>query len=260
MHVALTIAGSDSSGGAGIQADLKTFARFGVFGTSVVTAVTAQNTHGVVAWEPVSPALVRSQMIAVLDDLPPGATKTGMLGSTAAVRTIIDVLRERRLPRLVVDPVLVSTSGHPLLQKSAVSLVRHALIPLATLVTPNLDEVRALLGTEVDARDEDAMCRAAETFVHQLGARAALVKGGHGIGEQIVDVLYDGEWSLIRHPRLHTTSTHGTGCTLAAAVTAGLAKGDPLVASVRTAIDYVQRAIASAPVIESGYGPVNHSA
>ncbi len=260
MRVALTIAGSDSGGGAGIQGDLKTFARFGVFGTSVVTAVTAQNTRGIAAWEPVSPALVRGQLDAVLEDLSPHVVKTGMLGTAEIVRAVVAGIRERPVHPLVVDPVMLSTSGHRLLDETAEVLVREALIPLATLVTPNLDEAAVLVGTEI--RDEGEMRRAARYIVRELGTSAALVTGGHGSTDEIVDLLLcrNGEWRAFRHARLHSRNTHGTGCALSAAIAAQLALGQPLMESVEVALEYVHRAIATAPELGSGYGPLNHGA
>jgi hydroxymethylpyrimidine/phosphomethylpyrimidine kinase len=255
--VALTVAGSDSGGGAGIQADLKTFAYFGVFGTSVITAVTAQNTLGVTAWEPVSTALVRAQWDAVFDDLRPRAVKTGMLGSTEVVRTVIDGMRARQPEAVVVDPIMLSTSGARLLDRDGVVLVREQLLPLTTLVTPNLDEAEILLGVKI--RQEEDMRRAAEAIVRELGAGAALVTGGHGHGDDVVDVLYDGDWHVARHVRSPSRHTHGTGCTLSAAITANLALGLTLVDSVEVASEYVQRAIAAAPGLGSGHGPLNHS-
>lgn len=257
MRVALTVAGSDSGGGAGIQADLKTFTRFGVFGTSVITAITAQNTRGVTAWEPVSPSLVRAQLDAVLSDLPPGALKTGMLGSADVVHAVVEGLRETPTP-VIVDPVMVSSTGSLLLDDDAVSVVRDTLLPLATLVTPNLDEARVLLGEEI--RDEADMRRAAERLVRALGANAALVKGGHGTGDTVIDVLYDGDWHVRSHPRLQSTNTHGTGCTLSAAIVAQLAIGATLRDAVDIGLGYVQRAMATAPGLGSGHGPLNHFA
>lgn len=259
--MALTVAGSDSGGGAGIQADLKTFARFGVFGTSVITAVTAQNTLGVTAWEAVSPRLVRAQLEAVLEDLPPGALKTGMFGSADVMRTVVDVLREypqRDTVPVIVDPVMVASTGAMLLDADAVRGVRDKLIPLATLVTPNLDEAKVLLGDEI--RNEEEMRHAAERLVRDLGAKAALVKGGHGSGETVVDVLYDGDWYVQKHPRQHSVSTHGTGCTLSAAIVAQLALGATLRDAVDVALAYVQRAMMTAPRLGSGQGPLNHFA
>ncbi|HEX9486837.1 MAG TPA: bifunctional hydroxymethylpyrimidine kinase/phosphomethylpyrimidine kinase [Gemmatimonadales bacterium] len=256
MKIALTIAGSDSGGGAGIQADLKTFHQFGVFGTSVITAVTAQNTLGVRAWEPVPVELVTRQLDAVADDLPPVAVKSGMLGSAALVEAVADGIARRRLPNYILDPVIVATSGDRLLERDAERLVVQRLVPLAALVTPNLDEAAVLVGGSV--RDPDDMERAGRTLV-QLGARAALVKGGHLAGQEVVDVLVTG--GTVRRftrPRLETTSTHGTGCTLSAAIAAGLALGRPLERAVEDALDFVHRAIAAAPGLGHGHGPLNH--
>jgi hydroxymethylpyrimidine/phosphomethylpyrimidine kinase len=258
MQIALTIAGSDSGGGAGIQADLKTFTRFGVFGTSVITAITAQNTRGVTMWEAVSPKLVRAQMDAVFEDLPPNGIKTGMLGSADVVRSVADGLREYQPRHLVVDPVMVATSGDILLDDDAVALVRDELIPLAQIITPNLDEVRVLLGGD-PITTQEGMVQAAEQLVKQLGAKAALVKGGHLIGNSVADVLYDGrETHIFNHTRLETNNTHGTGCTLSAAIAAKLASGISLRDSVRESTCYVHRAITTAPALGAGHGPLNH--
>lgn len=259
MQVALTIAGSDSGGGAGIQADLKTFHRHGVFGTSVLTAVTAQNTRGVTAWAAVALDLIRAQLDAVATDLRPAAVKSGMLADADVVATVSEGLAAHRLAPYVLDPVMVATSGDPLLSPDAVGAVVARLFPRAALVTPNLDEASLLLGTPV--RDLPAMERAARRFVDEFGAAAALVKGGHLAGPEAVDVLWtDGRLHVFRHPRIATTSTHGTGCTLSAAVTAHLAHGRPLVDAVRDALGWVHRAIATAPGLGSGHGPVNHFA
>jgi hydroxymethylpyrimidine/phosphomethylpyrimidine kinase len=246
MHIALTIAGSDSGGGAGIQADLKTFHRFGVFGTSAITALTAQNTRGVDDWIAVDADFVRRQIDAVAVDLRPRAVKTGMLGTASVVAAVASA----------VDPVMVATSGDPLLDDMAVASVRTVLAPLADLLTPNLDEVAVLLG--VRPRDESEMCEAAERLVVDLGARAALVKGGHLDGDQVVDVFYDGELRVFRRSRITTASTHGTGCTLSAAITALLALGHSLPEAVATALAFVHRAIETAPGLGSGHGPLNH--
>ena len=256
MKIALTIAGSDSGGGAGIQADLKTFHQFGVFGTSVVTAVTAQNTVGVRAWEAVSVLLVTSQLDAVADDLPPVAVKSGMLGSAAIVAAVADGITRRALPNYVLDPVMVATSGDRLLDADAERLIAQRLVPLATLVTPNLDEAEVLTAETV--RTPDEMERAGRALV-RLGAKAVLVKGGHLAGDEIVDVLIaDGIARRFTRPRLETTSTHGTGCTLSAAVAAGLALDRPLERAVRDALDFVGRAMAAAPALGRGHGPLNH--
>lgn len=256
MHIALTIAGSDSGGGAGIQADLKTFHRFGVFGTCAITAVTAQNTVGVADWIPLDATFVRRQIDSVVADLRPAAVKSGMLGTAAVAEAVADAVGEYRLAPFVVDPVMVATSGDLLLDASAIGSVRDRLAPVADLITPNLDEVAVLLG--VRPRGIDAMCEAAEQLVRKLGARAALVKGGHLDGDDVVDVLFDGALHVFRRARIVTTSTHGTGCTLSAAIAARLALGDSLLEAVTHALAFVQRAIETAPGLGSGHGPLNH--
>ncbi|MGH7674560.1 MAG: bifunctional hydroxymethylpyrimidine kinase/phosphomethylpyrimidine kinase [Gemmatimonadales bacterium] len=256
MRVALTIAGSDSGGGAGIQADLKTFHQLGVFGTSVVCAVTAQNTVGVRAWEAMPAALVTQQLDAVAEDLRPLAVKSGMLGTAAVVDAVAQGLTRHRLPGYVLDPVMVATSGDRLLDREAERLIASRLVPLATLVTPNLDEAAILVGEDV--RNVAAMERAGRALI-RLGARAALVKGGHLEGDDVVDVLVTGDdVRRFRHARIATSSTHGTGCTLSAAVTAGLAHGRPLATAVADALDFVHRALAAAPGLGAGHGPLNH--
>jgi hydroxymethylpyrimidine/phosphomethylpyrimidine kinase len=259
MRIALTIAGSDSGGGAGIQADLKTFQRFGVFGTSAVTAVTAQNTRGVNSWDAVSPALVRAQIDAVAQDLFPGAFKTGMLANAAIASTVAAAIRDHSLLLYVLDPVMVATSGDVLFEPDTIDVIRNELVPRAALVTPNIHEAAILTGEEIV--DEDSMAQAAEILVNDMGARAALIKGGHlDSGNRVVDLLYDGDIRTFRGQRLNTTNTHGTGCTLSAAITAQLASGESLHAAVRRAIDYVHNAIATAPGLGSGHGPLNHLA
>jgi len=256
VRLALTIAGSDSGGGAGIQADLKTFHQFGVFGTTVLTAVTAQNTRGVQGWQAVPVDLVIRQLDAVAGDLPPLAMKTGMLASGEIVEAVAAGIVRHRLPNYVLDPVMVATSGDRLLQPDAARLMAQRLVPLAALITPNLDEAAILLDEEVS--NPDQMARAAAALV-KLGARAALVTGGHLAGDEVVDVFVaDGATRRFAHARLDTTSTHGTGCTLSAAVTAGLAHGRPLPEAVADGIAYVQRALAAAPGLGSGHGPLNH--
>jgi len=255
--IALTIAGSDSGGGAGIQADLKTFHQFGVFGTSVVVAVTAQNTRYVSAVHDVPADIVKSQMAALAEDLPPHASKTGMLSSPELVETVAEGIRRFGFPNLVVDPVIVATSGDRLLSEEAERSVAEHLIPLATLVTPNIHEARSLVGEQVVCVND--MERAARKLI-QIGTGAALIKGGDlDATDEIVDVLVTpSEIRHFTHPRLPTQSTHGTGCTLSAAITARLARGADLVAAVECAIDFVHRAIEQAPGIGSGRGPVNH--
>ncbi len=257
MHTALTIAGSDSGGGAGIQADLKTFFRFGVFGTSAITAITAQNTLGVTMWEPVSSSLLRAQINAVASDIHPAAIKTGMVGTVKLIDVVADSIEQHELRPYVLDPVIIATSGDSLLETDGVGAIRDRLLPLATLVTPNSDEASALTGIRVV--DAQSMKDAAQKLV-DMGASAALVKGGHVTENPstIFDVFFDGEFRVFSHSRIVTTSTHGTGCTLSAAITALLANGVSLSESVSTAIDYVHSAILSAPQIGSGRGPLNH--
>jgi len=256
VKIALTIASSDSGGGAGVQADLKTFHQFGVFGTSVITAVTAQNTVGVRAWQALPAALVTKQIDALADDLPPAAVKSGMLASAELVETVAAGIAGRRLPNYVLDPVMLATSGDRLLNADAERLIARRLVPLARLVTPNLGEAAILAGTDV--RNPADMERAGRALV-QLGAKAALVKGGHLAGDEIVDVLVsDGTVRRFTRARLDTTSTHGTGCTLSAAIAAGLAHGRPLERAIEDALDFVSRAMAAAPGLGKGHGPLNH--
>jgi hydroxymethylpyrimidine/phosphomethylpyrimidine kinase len=258
LPIALTIAGSDSGGGAGIQADLKTFQAFGVFGTSALTAVTAQNTLGVQAIHAIPIHIVRAQIDSVAADLPPGGLKSGMLATSDLVRAVAEAIRAHGLGNYVLDPVMVATSGDRLLAEDAEEALRTHLIPLATLVTPNLHEARILTGLPVDSLE--GMRAAAEALV-EMGAGAALVKGGHLEGGDLADLLWDGsrEWTW-RRAKVETTHTHGTGCTLSAAAAACLAQGLPLQDAVDRAIDYVARAIESAPGLGEGSGPVNHFA
>lgn len=256
MNIALTIAGSDSGGGAGLQADLKTFHQFGAFGTSVVTAVTAQNTQGVRQWKPVDHDLVAAQIAALADDLPPQAFKSGMLGSAAVARTVAAALEQQRWPNYVLDPVMVATSGDRLLDAGAEQVIATQLVPLATLVTPNTEEAAALAGFAVDSLA--AMEHAAHRLL-EMGAAGALITGGHLEGDSIVDVFIDRATTrAFRHRRILTRATHGTGCTLSAAIAAGLALGAPLERAVTEALDFVHRAIAAAPGLGRGHGPLNH--
>jgi hydroxymethylpyrimidine/phosphomethylpyrimidine kinase len=257
VKIALTIAGSDSGGGAGIQADLKTFHQYGVFGTSVVVAVTAQNTRGVRAVEPVSAAVVAAQLAALAEDLPPSALKTGMLADAGLVRLVADTIRANGWRPLVVDPVMVATSGDRLLTREGEATLRDTLLSLAAVVTPNLDEASILTGRPV--RDVPAMERAGASLV-AAGAAAALVKGGHLGGDQLTDVLVTraGAKRFV-HPRITTRPMHGTGCTLSAAITAGLALGRPLEQAVTDALDFVRRAIEAAPPLGAGARPLNHT-
>lgn len=257
VPVALSIAGSDPSGGAGIQADLKTFTVLGVYGLAVVTALTVQDSRGVQAITAVDAGVVGAQLDAVLDDLPVGAAKTGMLLRTSVVEIVADRLAARPGPALVVDPVLASTSGTPLLEADAVATVRRRLLPLATLVTPNLHEAAILSGRRVESVAE--MHDAARALV-DLGARAALVTGGHLPGDP-VDVLHDGH-ALHDLPaaRIPGPSPHGTGCALSAAITAELARGTSLEAAVVAAKRWLGHAIARALTLGHGAPLVNHLA
>jgi hydroxymethylpyrimidine/phosphomethylpyrimidine kinase len=256
MRTALTIAGSDSGGGAGIQADLKTFAAHGVFGTSAITALTAQNTRGVTAVHAVPPAMVRAQIDAIVTDIGADAVKIGMLANAGIVREVAAAIDAHRLVPVVLDPVMIAKGGSRLLSPEAVHAIVTELIPRSTVVTPNSDEAAALTGRAVDsvADLEDAV-----RALVAMGAKAALVKGGHLAGDEVTDLLWDGrEAHVFRSPRQRTPHTHGTGCTLASAIAARLAHGEALPDAVRDAIAYVQAAIAAAPGLGSGHGPLNH--
>lgn len=256
--VVLTVAGSDSGGGAGIQADLKTFHQWGVYGASTVTAVTAQNTRGVQKVHAAPASVVAAQIGSVADDFAVRAVKTGMLASADTVRAVAAALRKHDLGDYVLDPVMVATSGDRLLDPDAVAALREELLPLAALVAPNWPEAVVLTG--VEEASVQGMERAARLLV-DAGAGAALVKGGHLGGEEVVDVLWDGRSSrVLRGRRLSTRHTHGTGCSLSAAVAAGLALGRPLPEAVEAAVVWVRRAIAEAPGLGAGAGPINHFA
>jgi hydroxymethylpyrimidine/phosphomethylpyrimidine kinase len=256
MRTALTIAGSDSGGGAGIQADLKTFAAHGVYGTSALTAITAQNTLGVTAWEPVSTALVVAQIEAVVSDIGADAVKTGMLANAAIVRAVSDAIRRLGLPNLVVDPVMIAKGGDRLLETSAVDAIRHDLLPLAHVVTPNIPEAEVLSGITIGSLDE---MREAGRRIQALGPRVVLVKGGHLEGGESIDiaVTVDGSEEF-RAERLLTRHTHGTGCTLASAIAANLALGLDDLEAIGRAKAYVTEAIRRAPGIGRGHGPLGH--
>ena len=259
MIVALTIAGSDSGGGAGIQADLKTFHQLGVFGTSAVTAITAQNTVSVSAWQAVPVDLVQKQIEAVASDLLPSAVKTGMLANSEIINAVAREIRRFELENYVLDPVMVATSGDLLIEQDAVSAIVSELIPLATVVTPNADEAAVLTNIRIESASD--MRRASEKLI-QMGARAVLLKGGHvrTRSGEVVDLLFDGEFSEFTHSRIDTRNTHGTGCTLSAAIAANLALGLTLHDAVGSSIDFVHEAIATAPHLGSGHGPLNHFA
>jgi hydroxymethylpyrimidine/phosphomethylpyrimidine kinase len=252
---ALSIAGSDSGGGAGIQADLKTFQALGVFGTTAITAVTVQNTKGVSGYEELSPELVAEQIRAVVNDIGVDAAKTGMLASAPIVEAVADAVRETAVPNLVVDPVFVSKHGHPLLREDAVEALRSKILPLAALVTPNLPEASGLAGFEV--RTDQDMERAGLAILN-LGPQAVLVKGGHREGGDATDLLVTAEGiQPIPGERIDTPHTHGTGCVLSAAVAAYLARGDQLVDAVVKGKAFVTEAIRHALPLGQGIGPVN---
>ena len=257
--IALTVAGSDSSGGAGIQADLKTFSAFGVYGASVVTALTAQNTRGVQAVEAVSAGFVAAQLDSVLCDLAVDAIKTGMLADAGIVGAVARVLQGAPQWPLVVDPVMVATSGDALLEPDAIGALRSALIPLATLITPNLAEAAVLLDT--GKAESEAEMREQARALLGLGCRAALLKGGHGTGDRALDVLADASGiETFASPRVATPHTHGTGCTLSAAIVALLAQGATLAGAVRRAKAYVWQGLQAGRTlgVGGGRGPVDH--
>jgi hydroxymethylpyrimidine/phosphomethylpyrimidine kinase len=253
----LVIAGSDSGAGAGIQADIKTAMALGAYATTAITALTAQNTLGVQGVLPVPPAFLRQQIESVLADIGADAVKTGMLGDAATIALVAELLAPTGLP-FVLDPVMVAKGGARLLAADAVTALTRLLLPLATLVTPNVPEAEALTGLAIP--DLAAMQRAAEALL-ALGAPAVLLKGGHMPGETVTDLLVTPDSTeIFQHPRLPTRHTHGTGCTLATAIAAGLAQGMALSAAVARARSYVQAAIATAPGLGAGSGPLNHAA
>jgi hydroxymethylpyrimidine/phosphomethylpyrimidine kinase len=258
--IAVTIAGSDSGGGAGIQADLKTFSALGVYGASVIAALTAQNTRGVTGIHGVPPDFIAAQIDAVFSDLDVGAVKIGMLSQAPAIAAVAAGLDRYRQSNVVLDPVMVASSGDRLLTPDAVESLRRLLIPKALVLTPNLPEAAALLDAPV-AADEAAMRDQAQRLL-RFGAKSVLIKGGHGSGAESVDLLVSSSGSVERlaAPRFATRNTHGTGCTLSSAIAAGLAKGMALVEAVRSAKTYVTVAIAAADRISigSGHGPVHH--
>ena len=256
MRTALTIAGSDSGGGAGIQADLKTFAAHGVFGTSALTAVTAQNTRGVTAWEPVSTGLVVAQIEAVASDLGAEAVKTGMLANTAIVEAVADAVRRLALPHLVVDPVMIAKGGDRLLEEAAIDAIRRLLLPLAHVVTPNIPEAAELARMPIASRED---MRVAGQRILELGPRVVLVKGGHAEGTESVDVACSAAGVVeYRGERFQTVHTHGTGCTLASAIAANLALGYEAEDAIGRARTYVEGAIRHAPGLGHGHGPLAH--
>lgn len=255
VYKALTIAGSDSGAGAGIQADLKTFAAFGVYGTSVITAITAQNTVGVTQIMELSPDLVAAQIDAVIQDIGTHALKTGMLANSAIIEIVSGKIREYRLENIVVDPVMVAKGGDLLLRQEAIETLRSRLIPLATIVTPNLPEAAQLTGIQGTKTKE---IKEAAKRIIAMGARSVVIKGGHRKGPA-TDLFYDGEkFHELSAPRVRTLHTHGTGCTFSAAIAANLAKGEELEKAVILAKRYISQAIRRGFAIGSGHSPVHH--
>jgi len=256
MRTALTIAGSDSGAGAGIQADLKTFAAHGVYGTSAITAVTAQNTLGVTMFEAVSADLVTAQIEAVVADIGAHAVKTGMLANAAIVEAVAAAIKDLDVPFLVVDPVMIAKGGDRLIDEEAVGSLKTELLREAFLVTPNIPEAEALSGLRIHS-DEDR--REAARRIAAMGATAVLIKGGHYPGDDIVDLLFEhGEFVEFRHPRVSGRHTHGTGCTFAAAITSHLALGRTLRDAIPRAQRYIADAIRHAPDLGKGHGPMQH--
>ncbi len=253
---ALTIAGSDSGGGAGIQADLKTFAAFGVYGTTVITAVTAQNTLGVSAIQEIDLPVIAGQIDAVMSDIGADAAKTGMLSSAEIIETVASGLRRHGVTNLVVDPVMVAASGDRLLREDAIGALKSALLPLALVVTPNIPEAEVLVGSSLSGTDE---IRDAARAIAGMGAGNVIIKGGHMEGPESADLLYDGaEFVEFTAPRIDTNNTHGTGCTFSSAIASGLAKGKSVGDATADAKKYVTEAIRCAYPIGAGQGPLNH--
>jgi hydroxymethylpyrimidine/phosphomethylpyrimidine kinase len=252
IPTALTIAGSDSSGGAGIQADLKTFSYFKVHGMSAITSLTAQNTLGILSVSDVDPEFVSQQIHAVLSDIPPDAVKTGMLSTSRIVEAVAAELRRYSIINLVVDPVMIAKSGTPLLRNDAIDVFRKRLLPLALIATPNLDEAGVLTGREVRTREH---MKEAALRIHELGPKYVLIKGGHLEGDPL-DILFDGaEFTMFRAKRIATTDSHGTGCVLSAAIAANLARGRSVIEAVGLAKDLVTDAIRHGLRIGGGHGP-----
>lgn len=256
MPIALTIAGSDSGGGAGIQADLKTFAALGVYGTSAITAITAQNTIGVTAVQALSADLVTAQIEAVAGDMRLDVVKTGMLASSAIVEAVAAAISALDLPSVVVDPVMIAKSGDRLFDQEALAALRSELLPRARVVTPNVPEAEVIANLRITSLDE---AREAARRIHKLGSAAVVVKGGHLPGDEAIDLLFDGRaFTEYRAPRIDTRNTHGTGCTFASAIAAYLALGHALPEAVRLAKEYVTGAIRHGLPIGQGHGPLNH--
>jgi hydroxymethylpyrimidine/phosphomethylpyrimidine kinase len=252
----LTIAGSDSGGGAGIQADIKSMSANGVFAMSVITAITAQNTEEVTDVFELPTSIVAAQIDAVFDDFDVAAVKTGMLSSTAIVETVARMLKPQSVTNLVVDPVMISKSGQPLLNPDAIEAVKHQLFPLALLVTPNVHEAQQLSGIDIKTLVD---ARRAAKVIYGFGCKHVLIKGGHLLSERATDLLYDGRFfNVFKGEFIDTPHTHGTGCTFAAAIAAHLARGKPVNEAVQTAKTYLTEAIRNSLAIGHGTGPTNH--
>ena len=256
MKTALTIAGSDSSGGAGIQADIKSISANGVYAMSVITAITAQNTMGVFDIQDVSPEMIEKQIDVIFDDIKVDAVKIGMVSKIESIKAISKALRRiDNLPKIVLDPVMVSTSGYKLLSDDAKDTLIKELFPLATLITPNILEAKEILGIKIENVDD---MKEAATRLNKLGSKAVLVKGGHLKGEA-TDLLYDGvEFIYFKQDRINTKNTHGTGCTLSSAIAANLAKGMTMKEAVSTGKEYITKAIENSFELGKGAGPTNH--
>lgn len=255
MKHCLTIAGSDSCGGAGIQADIKAFSANGVYGMSVITAVTAQNTQGVFDVQDISPSVIAHQIEAIMDDIVVDAIKIGMVSRPETIEIIAQTLKKYPLPPLVIDPVMISKSGYDLLQPEAKKALMETLLPMATLITPNLPEAEVIVGYTIDTLE---LMKKAAYDLHQLGCQYVLVKGGH-LNDDATDVLFDGkEIHLLSQKRLSTINTHGTGCTLSSAIAANLAKGMGVKQAVEGAKAYITEAISHGFALGKGVGPVHH--
>ena len=255
MKTALTIAGSDSSGGAGIQADIKTMTVLGVYAMSAITALTAQNTTGVTAVSEVTPKFLEQQLDAVFTDIPPDAVKIGMVSSSELIKTIAEKLKFYGAKNIVVDPVMVATSGAKLIEDNAVETLKKFLFPLATVITPNIPEAEIL--SEMKIKTADDMEKAAKIIFENYGC-AVLCKGGHSLNDAN-DILFDGEIKIFNGKKISTTNTHGTGCTLSSAIAAGLAKGLNLVDSIGAAKNYISGALNFGLNLGKGSGPMNHA-
>jgi hydroxymethylpyrimidine/phosphomethylpyrimidine kinase len=258
MKKALTIAGSDSGGGAGIQADIKTFTAFGVFGTSAITALTAQNTIGVQGILEIDPEFVKQQIKSVLDDIGADAVKTGMLANPGIVKAVTDTLKEYKIKNIVVDPVMIAKSGDALLSKEACDTVIKELLPIATVVTPNIHEAEAMLNFKIENIDD---MKRAGALIKDMGCKFVVIKGGHidGKDPMATDVVFNGdEYFLLSERRFNTKNCHGTGCTFSAAIAAGIAKGYPVLKAIEQAKAFITTAIRESFNIGNGHGPTNH--